>query len=132
MLSRGRETLLIWFNLRRRSGEVVPLVSLLFVVLCFLREVVVLLGEILHLGVRLEGVLLEVLLLRALLLGLVLASLVLHGSSRACSVCSLVVGLYGHGSLPSWLWPLVVIRLGKFLLYFIWDGGKSQLGCLVS
>jgi hypothetical protein len=61
--------------------------------------VVVLRGEILHLGALLEGVLLEVLLLGVLFLGLVAGSLVLRGLSQACSACSLAVGLYGHGSL---------------------------------
>jgi hypothetical protein len=72
--------------------------------------VVALHGEILHLGVLLEGVLQEVLLegvlrevllLGVLFLGLVVGSLVLHGSSQVCLVCSLVAGLYGRGSLSS-------------------------------
>jgi hypothetical protein len=61
--------------------------------------VVALHGEILHLGVLLEGVLREVLPLGVLFLGLVVGSLVLRGSSQACLVYSLVAGLYGHGSL---------------------------------
>jgi hypothetical protein len=63
--------------------------------------VAVLHGEILLLGVLLEGVFWEVLLLEVLFLGLVVGSLVLRGSSQACLVCSLVAGLYGHGSLSS-------------------------------
>jgi hypothetical protein len=66
-------------------------------------------------GGLLEGVLLEVLLLGVFFLGLAAESLVLRGLSQACSVCSLAAGLCGHGSLSSWLWPLVVIRLARFL-----------------
>jgi hypothetical protein len=100
MLLGGRGTPPIWFNPHRRSGGVVPLVSPPSVVLCFPR-VVVLHGEILHLGGLLEGVLLEVLLLGALFLGPVAESLVLRGLSQVCSACSLAAGLCGHGSLSS-------------------------------
>jgi hypothetical protein len=80
-----------------------------------------------HLGVLLEGVLLEVLLLRILSLGLVVGSLALHGSSQACLACSLVAGLCGHGLTLSWLWPLVVIRLAKFLFRLGWGQVITEL-----
>jgi hypothetical protein len=126
MLLRGQGTPPIWFDLRRRSGGVVPLVSPLLVVLCFPR-VVVLHGEILHLGVLLEGVLLEVLLLGVLFLGLVVGSLAPHGSSQVCLACSLVADLCGHGLTLSWLWPLVVIQLAKFLFRLGWGQVATEL-----
>jgi hypothetical protein len=127
MLLGGRGTPPIWFDPRRRSGEVVPLVSPLSAVLCF-PKVVVLHGEILHLGVLLEGVLLEVLLLGVLFIGLVVGSLVLCGPIQACLACSLAAGLCGHGSTSSWLWPLVMIRLVKFLFHLGW--GRVVTGLL--
>jgi hypothetical protein len=126
MLLGGQGTPPIWFNLHRRSGGVVPLVSPPLVVLCFPR-VVVLHGEILHLGVLLEGVPREVLPLGVLFLGLVVGSLVLRDSSQACLVCSLVAGLYGHGSLSLWLWPLVVIQLARFLFRLGWGQVATEL-----
>jgi hypothetical protein len=126
MLLGGRGTPPIWFDPRRRLGEVVPLVSPLSAVLCF-PKVAVLHGEILHLGVLLEGVLLEVLLLGVLFVGLVVGSLILRGPIQACSACSLVAGLCGHGLTSSWLWPLVVIRLVKFLFRLGWGRVVTEL-----